>query len=113
MWCWGPEPSMPIVLASASPRRAELLKKVGIDFIVRPANILEVRLPSESPKEFAERMALQKARVVWEGFKNSHLSKTAREPPLRERSENGGATVVLGADTVVVVGDEVLGKPAD
>jgi septum formation protein len=105
---------MTIVLASASPRRQELLKTAGIDFIVQPANIPEIRLDSESPKTFAERMAREKAKTVWASFQNLRLSKITQELPLRARSEfSSGAAVVLGADTVVVVSDEVLGKPAD
>jgi septum formation protein len=83
---------MPIVLASASPRRQELLQNAGIDFVVRPANIDEVQLPGEDPAGFAERMARDKARAVRGSV-----------------AEN----VILGADTVVVVGDQVLGKPSD
>ena len=84
---------MPLVLASASPRRQELLQKAGIEFLVRPANILEIHRASESPRAFAERMAQEKARAVWEIL----------ESP----------STVLGADTVVVIGTEILGKPAD
>jgi septum formation protein len=83
---------MPIVLASASPRRQELLKNAGIEFVVNPANIPEVRHRGEAPKAFAERMAKEKARAVWAGAKNKY---------------------VLGADTIVVVDDLVLGKPED
>jgi septum formation protein len=81
---------MPIVLASASPRRQELLKNAGIDFVVRPANIPEIRIDAENPRDFAERMAREKARAVWD----------------RDNNET-----VLGADTVVVLDDLVLGKP--
>lgn len=79
----------PIVLASASPRRQELLKNAGIEFVVRPANIPEVPLAGESPRDFAERMAREKARAV----------RRATDGP------------VLAADTVVAVGHEILGKP--
>lgn len=82
----------PIVLASASPRRRELLKTAGIAFVVRPAEIAEVPHQHESPKAFAERMALEKARAV--------------------RSRNTGE-VILAADTVVAVDGEILGKPND
>jgi septum formation protein len=80
----------PIVLASASPRRQELLKTAGIEFIVRPADISEVPAPGESPLAFAERMARGKARAVHEFVPNA---------------------VVLAADTVVAVDDQILGKP--
>lgn len=73
---------MPLVLASASPRRQELLKDAGIEFVVKPANIPEVRRDHESAQVFAERMAHEKARAVFAGAKGEY---------------------VLGADTVVVV----------
>jgi len=81
---------MPIVLASSSPRRQELLKNAGIEFVVRPANIPELRKENEPPLVFAARMAAEKARVVWTGTRTGH---------------------VLGADTIVVVDELVLGKP--
>ena len=83
---------MPIVLASASPRRQELLKNAGIEFVVHPANIEEVRRAEETPQEFAERMAREKASAV-------------------QRLRADG--FVLAADTVVVVAGHVLGKPSD
>ena len=83
---------MPIVLASASPRRQELLKAAGIDFVVRPANIEEVQHPGEGAVYFAERMAQDKARAI------------------RASAPDG---VVLGADTIVVARDQILGKPTD
>lgn len=82
----------PIVLASASPRRQELLKNAGIEFIVRPADIPEVPLPGESPRAFGERMALEKATTVRDSVPNS---------------------VILAADTVVAVENEILSKPED
>ncbi|SRR6266566_1689687 len=83
---------MRIVLASASPRRQELLRNAGIDFVVQPANIEEVRLAGETATRFAQRMAREKAQAV----RKSHPEEW-----------------ILAADTVVVVEDEVLGKPAD
>lgn len=83
---------MPIVLASASPRRQELLKDAGISFVVRPANIEEVQHPGEGAVYFAQRMAQEKARAVHASFPES---------------------TVLGADTIVVARDQVLGKPTD
>jgi septum formation protein len=95
---------MTLVLASASPRRQELLRNAGIEFVVQPANIPEIPMLSESPKEFAERMAREKARAIWNGAGSAH--------PL-QRPQKGGAITVLGADTVVAVEDQVLGKPRD
>jgi len=81
-----------IVLASASPRRAELLRNAHIHFTVDPADIPEIVRPGEGPADFAQRAAREKARAV------------ARRRP---------KDIVLGADTVVAVGEEILGKPAD
>lgn len=79
-----------LVLASASPRRQELLRNAGIPFTVCPANISEAVLAGESPRECAERLAREKARA------------TLRLQP---------GKLVLGADTIVVVEGEILGKP--
>jgi septum formation protein len=80
-----------LVLASASPRRQELLRNAGISFVARPADIPEVPQPGEAPRTFAERMAREKARAL------------SRKPD----------DFVLGADTIVVVDAEILGKPRD
>ena len=81
-----------IVLASASPRRQELLRNAGISFTVQPADIDETPLGGEGARECAERLAREKALAVW-----------------RTRPQD----VVLGADTIVVVDEAILGKPAD
>ena len=81
-----------LVLASASPRRAELLRNAGIAFEVDPAEIDESRQPDEPPTEYARRLAAEKARAV---------------------SARRSGDFVLGADTVVSVEEQVLGKPAD
>jgi septum formation protein len=81
-----------LVLASASPRRQDLLRSAGISFAVQPADVDETPLAGESGRECAERLAREKALAV-----------------ARERPED----VVLGADTVVVVNDVILGKPVD
>ena len=81
-----------LVLASASPRRQELLRNAGIPFEVQPADIAEEAQPGESAKACAERLAREKALAV-----------------ARVRPED----VVLGADTVVVVDGQLLGKPSD
>jgi septum formation protein len=83
---------MPIVLASGSPRRQELLKEAGISFVVRPANIDEIQHAGEGAVYFAERMAREKARAIRASVPES---------------------IVLGADTIVVARDQVLGKPTD
>jgi septum formation protein len=81
-----------LVLASASPRRQELLRNALIPFIVQPANIDETPHEGERPREYAERLAREKALTVW-----------------RQRTHD----TVLGADTIVVVDETILGKPAD
>jgi len=79
-----------VILASASPRRRELLSLVGIPHEVRPSNIDESQLDGEQPREHAERLAREKAAVV-----------EARD------------AIVIGSDTIVVVDGDVLGKPRD
>ena len=81
-----------LILASASPRRAELLRNAGIDFVVRPAHIPEQRQDSEPPYAYAMRLAQEKARAV-----------AAREPK----------AFILGADTIVCADEHVLEKPSD
>jgi septum formation protein len=81
-----------LLLASASPRRAGLLTAAGFSFDVVPADVDEQRLPNEGAEAHVLRLACSKARSV-----------TPVAP----------GCVVLGADTVVVVDDDILGKPAD
>lgn len=83
---------MPLILASASPRRAELLRNAGIAFTVEPADIPEQPLPDELPLPYAKRLAREKASAVF-----------------AKHSDN----VVLGADTIVVADEHLLEKPAD
>jgi septum formation protein len=85
-----------LVLASASPRRQELLRCAGILFVMQPADIVEDPLPEESAKDCAERLAREKALAV-----------------ARIRPDLGPNDVVLGADTMVVVEGQLLGKPSD
>ncbi len=81
-----------LVLASASPRRAELLRNAGIAFRVEVPNLEEAPEPGEAPDAYARRLARDKARVV-----------APRCP----------GELVLAADTIVVVGDDLLEKPLD
>ncbi len=85
----------PLVLASGSPRRRDLLGRAGIDFEVIPADIDEIEMPGEKPAEMVERLAREKA-----------LAVAARLDPADGRP-------VLAADTIVVLGDQKLGKPRD
>ncbi|HTG01299.1 MAG TPA: Maf family protein [Nitrospirota bacterium] len=83
---------LPIILASASPRRSELLRQVGISFTVAPADVDESIKPGEQAVKYAVRIAREKARMV------------------AQRTASG---IVIGADTVVVLGGEIMGKPLD
>lgn len=85
---------MPLILASASPRRAELLTAAGFEFEVIPADVDETPRPGEDPKAYALRVARDKAMEV------------------QARCRDSGV-VVLSADTVVVVQGQILGKPQD
>jgi septum formation protein len=78
-------------LASQSPRRREILKQAGFEFTVRAAGVPELHVPGESPIEYVRRLSLAKAVAA-----------------ARETGE-----VVLGADTVVVLDEHILEKPAD
>jgi septum formation protein len=82
---------MDLVLASQSPRRSELLRIAGFTFRVRSRPVEEVRGEGESPLEYVLRLARAKAEAAWEGHDEA----------------------VLGADTIVVLGEQVLEKPAD
>jgi septum formation protein len=81
-----------LVLASASPRRQELLRNAGISFTVQAADINETPLVGETPRDCAERLAREKALAVFKSRPQDY---------------------VLGADTIVVVDDMILGKPCD
>lgn len=88
----------PLVLASASPRRADILRAQGLEFTTAAAEIDEAVQDGEVPAAYVERLALAKARAV------------ADRPGAGV--EEAGA-VYLGSDTTVVLGGEILGKPAD
>ena len=79
---------LPLILASASPRRVRLLRQAGVEFEQVPARIDESALVDESPEAYVVRLAEEKARAVWRR-----------------------GTRALGADTAVVIGSKVLGKP--
>jgi septum formation protein len=81
-----------LILASSSPRRAELLRNARIAFIVSPGETAEVRRPQEWPEDFVRRIASEKASAIF-----------AKHPD----------KFVLGADTVVIVDGQMLGKPSD
>jgi septum formation protein len=88
-----------LILASASPRRRELLAQAGYRFEVQPSSVPESRRPGEDAIRFATRLARQKAEEVF-----------ARRQAAAGMAETA---LVLGADTVVVCDGEVFGKPSD
>lgn len=85
---------MRLVLASASPRRAELLRQIGLPFETRPVDLDESLLPGESAEEYVVRLAVAKAEAAFAELADPD------------------ATVCLGADTTVVLDGRILGKPA-
>ena len=82
-----------LCLASASPRRRQLLDQIGVPHVVLATGTDEARAPGEAPADYVRRVAADKARAA--------LARGA-----------GGACAVLAADTAVVLGDEIFGKPA-
>jgi septum formation protein len=82
----------PLVLASASPRRADLLQAADILFEVTPADVDEAPRPGERPEPYVERLSREKADAV---------------------IRRGESRAVIGADTVVVIDEIILGKPSD
>jgi septum formation protein len=82
--------TVPIILASQSPRRAHLLNQIGLTFIIQPSSVPEVIDPAESSEENVMRLALLKANEV------------------ASRCDDG---IVIGSDTIVVIDGMVLGKP--
>src|SRR5690242_15974784 len=80
-----------LILASQSPRRSEILRQAGIPFVVKPANVDESVRHGEPAEDYVRRVAEEKAMAV----------------------ETVAGDIVLGADTVVVIGGEILGKPRD
>ena len=94
-----------LVLASASPRRRDLLLQAGYRFEVHPAHIPEDPLPGEDPIVYVTRLAREKAEAVYR-----ELSKGASPERLRP---GGQSLMVLGADTTVTLDNAILGKPED
>jgi septum formation protein len=83
---------MKFILASASPRRRELLTSIGLAFDVIPSHIPEVRAEGEAPQEYVARLSREKAAAI---------------------AEQHPAAWIIAADTTVLLGDELLEKPAD
>jgi nucleoside triphosphate pyrophosphatase len=95
---------MRLVLASASPRRADLLRAAGYEFEIVKAEVDESVRPGERPEIYVRRLAAEKSAAsgAGRGASTAGPNGLPRERP-----------IVLGADTVVVVDDEILGKPRD
>ncbi len=91
------------ILASASPRRAEILANVGWRFAVRVADVDETPHAGEVPHAYVERLAHDKAAAAVNNIDDDAV----------ERAKDGRRLFVLGADTVVVLDGEVMGKPSD
>src|SRR5579864_2896019 len=81
-----------LILASSSPRRKQILEMLGLEFTVYPSEIKERLTPGLPPKKQVEVLSVQKAEAVATKFHNA---------------------IILAADTMVVLGDEVIGKPKD
>jgi len=81
-----------LILASGSPRRAEILNFVGWEFEKRVADVDETEFPGEKPEDYVQRLAREKAEKVAENYENA---------------------LVLGADTIVVIEKQIIGKPKD
>ena len=88
-----------LILASAAPRRRELLAQAGFTFQVHPAQIPEDPRPNEDPIAYVARLAREKAQTVF--------------AQLAARPEVASDLAVLGADTTVTLDDQILGKPSD
>jgi septum formation protein len=88
-----------LILASASPRRRELLAQAALVFSTESADLNEDLLPGEAAAAYVQRLAVEKAQAIW----NRRQSDDTPGDPL----------IVLGADTAVVVDGHILGKPAD
>jgi septum formation protein len=86
---------MKLILASASPRRADILRNAGLQFDILPADVDETRSPAESAQEYVRRLANEKVRSV--------AKRVANE---------GNQTVIVAADTVVALDSHVMGKPS-
>src|SRR5579871_744315 len=99
----GPEdarlPAPRLMLASASPRRAQLLRQIGVAFEVQPAQLIERRGVAETIESCVSRLAQDKAREVYARLRGAGDSRTD--------------ALVLGADTAVAIDDRMLGKPCD
>ena len=96
-----------IILASQSPRRIALLKQIGIDCLVMPADIDETALPDESPSDYVLRLAAQKAQAIV----NKLAHQNSPDLNLLDFNLPDLNLPILAADTTVALGLQILGKP--
>ena len=106
---------MRLVLASSSPRRAELLRAAGFTFDVMPADVDESVRAGEPAGDYVRRLAADKSAAAWDLVAGAPVARGFRP---RDRGPERAALrendiIVLGADTAVVVDGEILGKPRD
>jgi septum formation protein len=110
-----------LTLASASPRRRELLAQAGFEFVVQPAQIDEDPRPGEDAIAYVVRLAREKAEAVFAEIREQRSENRDQGTGNREqgsgsrdqRSENRDQVIVLGADTTVTIDGLILGKPED
>jgi septum formation protein len=117
-----------LILASASPRRAELLRSAGYEFETVVADVDERVRDGEAPAAYVRRLAAEKSAAVQAALKGCATSDAATSDAARSIDAAGEAAraavlvaqpfraadaIILGADTTVVIGDEILGKPHD
>jgi septum formation protein len=102
---------MRLVLASASPRRAELLRAAGFTFDIAPAEVDERVRGAETAADYVRRLASDKSATAWTSVRltTSAEATAVKKPDATDETD----LVVLGADTAVVVDGEILGKPRD
>lgn len=97
-----------LVLASASPRRAALLRTAGFEFVVCPVNVDESARPGESAAAYVRRLAMEKSACAQDLVRQqAAVSGSGLAGPTTE------SPVIVGADTAVVLGGAILGKPRD
>ena len=104
---------MRLILASASPRRAELLRAAGYEFDVVVADVDESIRNGESPSAYVRRLAAAKSAAALGSDLDFRETETVHELSPKRENRDLTPTIVLGADTTVVVDDEILAKPRD
>jgi septum formation protein len=102
-----------LVLASASPRRRELLTQAGFTFEVHPAHIPEEPKPNEDPIAYVTRLAREKAQAVFNQLTTMGAPGPSHLGTWESTNLNRESLAVLGADTTVTLDNHILGKPSD